>query len=455
MGHAQASAVALDYTALLTTWALFGDDLLARLRAASDAVYLPARLLAVLDWDQETLATHGQPARDDARAAVERSVTRHPQRLHLHPSPAPDAAALHPIAAAGVMSAEAQLTYLTAYPSPQPPLVVAAVDLLALGEVLLRAGEIGPREARLLRQHVPLAPDQPAPVLARGSDIATNTLTLVALTEAGALDGLLGYISGLHLLERDWEELRAEIAAADLRAQALRDLDRLRAEIRRGIEEGLIHVEVLAPEQHLLGSYALLESEQAEELPPVRVLAAAYTDELISLAVMRQAVLWTDDRWTGMAALPEPLAIERVSTETMLDWLHHRGMLDDEACFSAHGRMVEWGYQGLTVHPGYLRWLLGQGVGPDAPLLITAAARYHTSLLAIWAMMGPATAVCQQLFGNTLLRTAEMVVGSFADGAAAEVVSMIVRDLDVSRSWPDLEGNEPASLSDLLVRIVG
>jgi hypothetical protein len=450
------TAVIFDYTALLTAWALFGDSLLSIVRASIDTIYVPASLLAALDWEQAALAARGQRALDEARAAVAVAITRQPQRLHLHALPDTDGATPNPITAAATMSARAGLVYVTAYTAPERPLNVPAIDLPALADTLLRAGEIVPNEARTLREERGRdAVEHGTPALPRGTDIATNTLTLVAIAQAGALDGLLRYIGALHLLEQDWEELRAEVAGVELREHAIRDLDRLRTLLLRGIEDGLLHAESLAPDQHLLESYTAFEHEQANTLPALRQLALRYTDELISLAHHHHALLWTDDRWTNRVGLPEHVAIERVGTETMLDWLHRCGALDEQRVYDAHAALISWGYQGLTINAGYLHWLVRQGVAPDARSLADAATRYRAALLALWTSAGPETTFGQQTYLVYLQRTAESVLGCFADHAAAEVVATIVRDLDISHDWPALEGNEPTHLSDVLMRIVG
>ena len=447
--NSRLTAIVIDYSALLGLWALFGDTLLTFLRTSIARIYLPSSLLDILAWEQNNLAGQGQRALEQTRVQVQTTLRQRLARLRLHPLPT--TGAIEPIGIAAALSVDLQHIYLTAYAPPDHPLDIPSLDLPALADTLLHAGDLAPHAARSLRNHTPVVMLHAAPALPRGAAIVTNTLTLIAIQQAGALETLLSYCGSLHLLERDWDELCNQVNGAVRRERALRDLDQLQALIALAISDQFFHPEALPLDQRL---FQVSAEDEDSEHTVLQHLAITYTDDLLGLAHRHQAPLWTDDRWTALVALPKHMVIDRVGTDTMLDWMYHHGVLDEQQVYGAHTNLVSWGYQGQAINVGYVRWLVRQGMQAQARLLSDTTARYRSSLLGLWAVAKPQSTYGHQSHLVYLRAFAETILGCFGDNASVEVTAAIIQGLDVSRDWPDLVGNEPVHLCDVILRLV-
>ncbi|MEI8305692.1 MAG: hypothetical protein WCF99_01385 [Chloroflexales bacterium] len=459
-------AVVLDYSALLTLWSLFGEGFLDRLRAHLDEVWIPESLLRALHWEQTTLSQHGQPFIYEAQVAIRAIVTRNASKFVIHPRVDPPTG----IDVIGdfteaTLCRELGVLYLDEYPQQEQSVQLSRIGLRTLADQLRRDGTIIREAYQALVEHARPTTAEEEPLreqLRPGIDLVVDLTTLRAIAQAQVLDAFCQYVGRIHISAPAWERLNAECDDHETNQRLLDELRTLRDVLRRGIDSAFVHVESLAPEQRLIGVLAEERRNQreaeSEHDDAVLQLAFDHLDELLGLAHFQQLPIWTDDRFICRLALPDRQPAFVFGTDTFLEWLRSSEQMADDEAFDNYGRLLEWKYLGLPIHPGYLRWLSQQNIPAGSPLFSRACQVYRLSMLEAWEMRqdndASNTDFVQHIFSRYNRGFVELLWGYYREQASIETVTTIFRQLDIRRENQHLEGREIMYLGDLLLDAV-
>ena len=441
----------LDYSALLTLWSLFGRRWLAQLRLRIEQLLIPERLLHLLMWEQHDLARRGQPRWQAARIAVRDAVQTQPQRFHIERE-AEQAGAIEQMPADGMLTIDDQL--------PDAPLPSQTIGLVALAQWLLQEGMITrPIHEQLIRGAPPVRSEEieQQPHLRRGCAVRIDASLLTRIAFADALDACCQYFGAIYVAEPTWLYLLAEIKEFDDVQRIESELHSQRDLLRQGINDGFISVLSLPPEQRFLPWRICLQRSDDEEgdQPTQLDLAFAYTDEIIGLAHIQQAPLWTDDRWLG-SLIPERTPPIVFGTEEFLLWLVEHSGERDEA-FSQYRQLIRWGYQGLSIDSDYLLWLLSQGHSTESSVAQEAIEQYRASVTGLWDLRTSPdewnAGVIRRAFTGYNNRVFALLIRCYEQGTEPTAVARLFRQLDLSRHFVELAGKEPLYLNDILLNI--
>lgn len=458
--------VVLDYSALLTLWSLFRETFLKTLRAHVDRVYIPEKLLYLLDWEQHDLARRGQPTWHHARLTVRDTVLHEPSKfIRYEPvrRPEQDASVVDGQPPASEPEESDSLIHIVDTP-PGESVEVPTIGLYTLADLLYREGAIMRRTFQALTRSVQQPrPDEAEQVanLSRDSAIVADMSILTQLALADALGGFSQYFSRVYYTEPGWQLLLREIAEFDDIQRMERDLHMLRDVLRGGIEDGFICLESLTPEQHYLRP--LRERHNADgdagdgRDTALLDLAFDYTDELVGLAHFHHLPLWTDDRWVGRLMLPERQPAAIFGTDSFLAWLRSKGVNDNEV-FDLYGQLARWGYRGLLINTDYILWLINRGLSPESMAMSDVLQLYRATMLDLLGALGDPpewnAAYIRQVFKGYNDRLLATLVQCFQHHIESSLAATLLQHLDLSRHAPGLAGKEPLYLNDLLLDLI-
>ncbi|MBD3293793.1 MAG: hypothetical protein GF393_12790 [Armatimonadia bacterium] len=468
--------VVLDYTALLTLWSLFDDQLLSYLSHYFDSVLLPEALRGILLTEQEQMATIGQPARYRANSAVQSALRAYSNKVTVHPLIVPekgwDVSGRHTEIA---VAERDHLIYLDEYSQSNESLSQVPTEGLAvLAEVLYQAGEIDLLIAQEFKRYARPATQEESELgtnLERDSQIVVNISTLVTWAMRHEIDPILIYFEHVHIAEPALDRLNAEIAAYDFHQQALKDIRTLRRLLHRGEKDDLIMFETIPDEERLVRR--LVEAQRVSEQPskslqgdsnhpPVLQYLDDYLDELFGVAAQRNIPIWTDDRFTKVLIFENCQPVYRFGTDTFLSFAHqYPGVaepLSVEAYYAYYNRLVKWRYSFLPINTHQIMWYLREGRDPESKPLVSLLRHYRECIVEFWNLSATQNVGEQlgiRLFGlyrqqlTTMLR--ELYDNNFSPKVAAEIFAL----LDLSRYVPHTHiGREPFLVSVILLSAV-
>lgn len=458
--------VVLDYSALLTLWSLFGEDVLNVLQAHFERIWIPSKLLPASLWEQRQFSQHGQLARYKAQVVLRDRMVQQPSEFTRHARVDPPGGWDVTGAYTEATVAQARgLVHLDEYVPDDREIAVPTIGLQTLADLLYRAGEIDSIEYKALTKHAkPAEPDEEGckAQLARESEIVADIPTLAQVAMANALDGLCRYFGHVHLSKPAWQKLLQELMGFEYSQQMADELRTLRDLLGNGIVGGFIKAESLTPDQRLIGKLADERRENGGEPDTlddsILELVFDYVDELLGLAHFNRLPIWTDDRWTCRLCMEERQPAFIFGTDIFLERLRAEGIWEEDKVFAHYGKLIEWGYLGLPIHPEYIRGLLRQGVAPDSKALTDALHLYRESMLELWKASEGDGGFSPEFALQVLSTYNQQLIATMQkcceDQANAEAAAAVFRLLDLSRYAPKLEGQEPFYLSSLLLNAI-
>ncbi|MDP9352129.1 MAG: hypothetical protein M3P51_11380, partial [Chloroflexota bacterium] len=371
--------VVLDYSAILTLWSWFGEEWVGVLRRSFDRAWVPTRLRHLLDWEQERLSLSGQRSRHEAPVRIRDLVNRPGSRVRVEPaeetSEGEDRVGVVTEVASSVERGVPHLNEHAVDDLPRAPLTVG---LRVLADAMHRAGRISRgTHDRLVADSHPVSDDELAAgrAVTPGGSIVANVSTLVEIVLADALEAFHGYFGEIIISEPAWRDLQAEIAVYEEDREMADQLRRLRRSLGQAVDTGFVQPRSAPPDLRSLSvrvqdddaaatDEGNVKEEGTSHKDPRWSLLLEYLDDLLAIAHMEQCPIWTDDRRTSKLYLDGRDVPYIFGSDQFAEWRRCQERNDDE-WFDRYGDLLEWGYLGLPIHPGYIIWLLGQGISPD------------------------------------------------------------------------------------------